>query len=220
MSGVTSKGWLTPPSLPTATVMVAVFIPADVAWWYPLAGALMDLCYASNWEQIDGITPAEAADAYNTMWRRFSNGENMQIGTILPFAGSTLPTGWLACDGSQVLQADYPLLYDVIGSTYGSADSGYFRLPDLQNRFVTGAGDNYDLGDTGGEDTHTLTTGEMPSHTHSYGGVIPTAGGEIPATAAAVNPLPDYTGSAGSGNAHENRPPYLALNWAIVGDWP
>lgn len=64
------------------------------------------------------------------------------IGSINAFAGSTSPTGWLLCDGSEVLISLYPELFDVIGYTYGISSSllgvGTFKLPDLRGRFALG----------------------------------------------------------------------------------
>jgi microcystin-dependent protein len=63
-------------------------------------------------------------------------------GCIMPFAGTTVPVGYLLCDGSEVLVADYPLLYSVIGYAYKSVlqlqGSGTFALPDLRGRFALG----------------------------------------------------------------------------------
>ena len=64
-------------------------------------------------------------------------------GAVIPFAGSTAPQGYLLCDGSEVSRADYPYLFDTIGTTYGEGDgSTTFNLPNLKDRFVQGAGAN------------------------------------------------------------------------------
>ncbi|MCD8378250.1 MAG: phage tail protein [Candidatus Gastranaerophilales bacterium] len=70
----------------------------------------------------------------------------IQTGMILPYTSSTVPDGFLLCDGSEVAVDDYEDLYDVIGTTYGSSDSTTFCLPDLRNRTLWGAG-TYSLGD-------------------------------------------------------------------------
>jgi microcystin-dependent protein len=103
-------------------------------------------------------------------------------GTLLAFAGSNTPQGWLVCDGSAHLISDYPCLYDVIGTTFnrGSVAEGYFMIPDLRGRTLIGAshtgtdvssaGTNItqrDIGDISGSETHTLTIAQMPSHDHS-----------------------------------------------------
>jgi microcystin-dependent protein len=100
-------------------------------------------------------------------------------GMISPFAGSTAPTGWLLSDGSAVSRTTYADLFTAIGTTYGVGDnSTTFNLPDLRGR-VPAALDNMGgtdagrlslantLGTTAGTQTHTLTTAEMPVHTHT-----------------------------------------------------
>jgi len=59
-------------------------------------------------------------------------------GTILPFAGETVPPGFLLCDGNEVLRSDYPKLFDAIGSGWGSATGFTFTLPDVRGRFLRG----------------------------------------------------------------------------------
>jgi microcystin-dependent protein len=84
-------------------------------------------------------------------------------GSILIFAGSVAPTGWLFCDGSSVSSTTYPELYAVIGTTYGGVD-GNFNLPNLVERFVKGATID-DLATTGGG-TITIITENLPEHSH------------------------------------------------------
>ena len=64
-------------------------------------------------------------------------------GSVIPFAGSTAPQGYLLCDGREVSRTDYPYLFDVIGTTYGEGDGNTtFNLPNLQDKFIEGAGTN------------------------------------------------------------------------------
>ena len=64
-------------------------------------------------------------------------------GAIMPFAGSTAPQGYLLCDGREVSRADYPYLFDAIGTVYGEGDGNTtFNLPNLQDKFIEGAGAN------------------------------------------------------------------------------
>lgn len=97
---------------------------------------------------------------------------NTWIGIVQQFAGMTAPEGWLMCDGSAVSRTDYAALFAVIGTTYGTGDgSTTFNLPDLQGRVPIGANSTYALGVPGGATTsttgnHTLTTTEIPAHTH------------------------------------------------------
>ena len=65
--------------------------------------------------------------------------ERTPVGMIMPFAGNTIPNGWLLCDGALVSRSTYASLYSVIGDTYGAGDgSTTFALPDLINKFVEG----------------------------------------------------------------------------------
>lgn len=94
-------------------------------------------------------------------------------GKMFSFAGSSAPSGYLTCDGSVVSQATYPSLYAVIGSTFntGSEGSGNFRLPNMSGRVPVGhdtSNSAFDvLGEYGGEKSVTLTTNQLPSHTHT-----------------------------------------------------
>lgn len=108
-------------------------------------------------------------------------------GGVIPFAGSTAPAGWLLCAGQAVSRTEYAELFATISTTYGSGDgSTTFGLPDLRGRVVagvdnmggsaasrltsttiTGGGDA--VGEVGGSQTHTLTSGEsgVPAHSHT-----------------------------------------------------
>lgn len=105
-------------------------------------------------------------------------------GAVLDFAGTTAPSGWLMCYGQAVSRATYANLFAVIGTTYGAGDgANTFNLPDCRGRVgagkddmggnvagrltTAGAGVNgATLGASGGAQTHTLTTVQMPAHNH------------------------------------------------------
>ncbi len=81
----------------------------------------------------------EVANVYNIN----NNSYSVPIGCIIPFSGSTIPVGFLLCDGSEISKIDYADLYAIIADTYGTAtDTTKFKLPDLRDRFVQGANGN------------------------------------------------------------------------------
>lgn len=166
-------------------------------------------------------------------------------GAVSPFAGAEAPDGWLMCDGSEVSIETYNKLYNTIGATYGAATAGYFKLPDMRSKFPLAAGDgpgsslsNRVLGQTGGEENHTLIAAEMPSHshgvtdpghTHTYSDVYRSGDQSVligTSTAADQDVTTDNrtTGSSttgisiqntGGGQAHNTMPPFLVLNYII-----
>lgn len=95
-------------------------------------------------------------------------------GVIQMFGGASAPTGYLLCNGGEYSQTDYSALYAAIGTTFniGGETAGYFRVPDLQQRFPIGkaaSGTGSTLGGTGGEidHDHTIThTHDLSNHTH------------------------------------------------------
>ena len=109
----------------------------------------------------------------------------MPVGVVVPFAGSSSPAGWQLCYGQAISRTTYAGLFSTIGTTYGSGDgSTTFNVPDLRGRVVAGEDDmggtaasrltaggsgitGTTLGASGGTETHTLTSAEMPSHTHT-----------------------------------------------------
>lgn len=81
-------------------------------------------------------------DKTNNAWKKISGyiqlGNDVPIGTILPFPGTTIPDGYLLCSGTSLLRTDYPDLFKVIGTTYGSADSTHFNLPNIKGKTIIG----------------------------------------------------------------------------------
>lgn len=148
-------------------------------------------------------------------------------GVIFPYAGGNVPLGYLLCDGSAVSCGTYANLFTAIGTTWGSGlgDGNTFSLPDLRGRDIIGAGTGSGLtartlGGTGGEETHQLTTAEMPSHTHTEQIPFSDTGATGAAQACINGGGPgNYQGkstlSAGSDGAHNNMQPFAVCNWII-----
>lgn len=146
-----------------------------------------------------GLTPNDTQVQLLAAIRQIARS-SMPAGSLIAYAGATVPSGFLACDGSQVSRTTYAALYTAIGTTYGSGDgSTTFHLPDLARRTVIGAGGTGSstiantVGATGGEEGHTLTSDEMPSHNH--GG----ATGWLPGHTHGAGTL-----TTGSGGAHSH----------------
>lgn len=173
-------------------------------------------------------------------------------GAIEAYAGSTAPTGWLLSYGQAVSRTTYANLFAVISTTYGTGDgSTTFNLPDLRGRAVAGV-DNMGgsaasrltstvlsasntLGATGGTETHTLTSAQMPSHTHvqdAHGHSIQrsnSAATSVGADASALYRPQQSTGASyvdtqsttatnqntGGGGAHPITQPTIVLNYII-----
>lgn len=97
----------------------------------------------------------------------------LPAGTMMDYAGSAAPTGWLLCDGSAVSRTTYASLFSAIGTAWGVGNgTTTFNVPDLRGRTAIGAGTGSGLtartlAGTGGEETHQLTTGELASHSHT-----------------------------------------------------
>jgi microcystin-dependent protein len=125
------------------------------------------------------------------------------------FAGTSAPTGWLLCDGSNVNRSTYPSLFNVVGETFGAGDgSTTFGLPDIRGEFVRGWDNG--RGVDSGRSFGSFQEDEFKSHNHSNGaesrGGIAQAGGS--ATILRV------TGTGSSGG-DETRPRNVALNYII-----
>lgn len=149
-------------------------------------------------------------------------------GTIITYAGkpASLPAGWLPCEGQLVDVKKYKDLFAALGTLYGGDGTSKFALPDLRGRVVVGAGQGASLsgrpvGQTGGEESHTLTVGEIPSHSHVQTIDDPNGpqGGPNQSGVGGNGNNPGIpvgsTRPAGGGGAHNTMPPFLVLTFLI-----
>ena len=132
------------------------------------------------------------------------------LGSILLFAGSQPPSGWMFCQGQQLQLRNYQALFAILGTRYGGDGSTTFNLPDLrgavpiqQGQYQTTA---YALGQKGGNQTVILTSAQMPTHTHAItGGTTTPINGTFTATMSVNN-------TAGSGTIGTPNNNYLATD--------
>jgi len=137
-------------------------------------------------------------------------------GTVLDFAGTAAPTGFLGCDGAAVSRTTYAALFTAISTTWGVGNgTTTFNLPNFQRRVAVGSGGSgtatlaNTVGSTGGAETHTLSETEMPAHTHSQQAQtkLAVAGTGADGTNNNTNAIGGTTGSTGGGGAHNNMQP-------------
>jgi len=171
------------------------------------------------------------------------------IGQILLFGFNFAPRGWAFCDGQLLPINQNQALFSLLGTTYGGDGRTTFGLPDLRGRVAVGRGQGPGLSDRrmgirSGAETTTLNATQLPPHVHATTNAGLNASAN-PAntndpTGAALAMAPAYnntstaevdmvagsvdhpTGSAGSGGAHNNMQPFLALNYsiALIGVFP
>src|SRR4051812_3129401 len=158
------------------------------------------------------------------------------VGEIRMFAGNFAPAGWMFCDGTPLPIAENDVLFTLIGTTYGGDGQSTFNLPDLQGRSPvhqgTQGGNTFTIGEQAGVESVTLTTQQMPTHTHPMlGSVQPggssSAGNNVLASLPAgakfaygnVAPFkaldPSSISPNGGSQPHDNRQPYLAVSFII-----
>lgn len=163
---------------------------------------------------------------------------NPFLGEIRIFGTNFAPYGWQMCNGQVLPISQYTALFALLGTTYGGNGTSNFQLPNLQGNFPMhwGQGSGLtlrDIGETGGEASETLLQTQIPSHNHLIG-CATTDGTEAPgattvfggggrgkqpayaAGPATVAMAPTAVAVAGGGQAHENRPPFLVMNFCIA----
>jgi microcystin-dependent protein len=229
-------GFLTLDSIPAGRVSRVVNLPDSQEWLAQFLGNFEDLFSPEFFEPYGALTPAEMTAEWFRIFLDFVEAPPMLLppGLVSPFAGQVAPAGWLLCHGQTLLRNDYPALYDIIGLLYGSyVSDDEFDIPDLRQKFPLGAADSlgvpWTVGDPGGELAHTLTPAEMPMHTHPQDPHGHLASVASTGTLGTNQWRPDNTGpgyfptqnttatnqNAGGGEAHNNMPPYLTLNYII-----
>jgi len=139
------------------------------------------------------------------------------------------PKGWALCDGQLLPINQNQALFSLLGTTYGGDGRVNFGLPNLQGRAPIHMGGGHTLGERGGEQGHTLSIAEIPTHTHTL--VAQAANADTPAPMADVfasannvygapgnltSLLPTTIGNVGGSQAHLNMQPFLVLNFCIA----
>jgi microcystin-dependent protein len=152
------------------------------------------------------------------------------VGEIRMFAGNFQPAGWAFCDGRLLPISENDILFNLIGTTYGGDGQNTFGLPDLRGRTPMHVGNSHVLGETGGVESVTLTTQQIPIHTHAMvvskdQGTQSAPGGHTLAANLSVLLYrpgagtqtfdPATTSMIGGNQPHENMQPYLVVNYII-----
>ena len=139
------------------------------------------------------------------------------------------PKGWAFCAGQFLPINQNQALFALLGTTFGGNGQTTFALPDLRGRVPIHVGSGHNLGQSGGEQAHTLTLSELPQHVHSLNAtndnaVVDPPGGNLLAAGAnqyASPPanttlVPASVGNVGGSQAHLNTQPFLTLNFCIA----
>ena len=152
------------------------------------------------------------------------------VGEIRMFAGNFAPAGWMFCQGQLLPISENETLFNLIGTTYGGDGQETFALPDLQGRVPLHQGNGMVLAEAAGVEEVTLTTQQIPQHTHAFvaaatAGNAVTPIGNLAANSTSVKPYisetPDGNFNAnaisvdGGSQPHTNFQPYLCIDFII-----
>lgn len=158
------------------------------------------------------------------------------LGEIRMFGGNFAPNGWAFCDGSMMAIASNTALFSLLGTTYGGNGTSTFALPDLRGRCPINFGQGPGLtprtiGESSGEENHTLLQQEAPAHNHGVNCVVDGStdsgrpNGNLPGVSAsqiysdqpADNQMsPAMITVSGGNQPHNNMQPYLAVSFIIA----
>ena len=161
----------------------------------------------------------------------FPNHPDPYLGEIRIFApmSISIDAGWHLCDGSWLKISEYDALYTLLGTTFGGDGVTYFALPDLRGRVPVHQGGSLIIGIMEGTETVMLSQRELPAHTHTVNsskseplaspagnlwGIASSDPYTAPPGTVTLNPA--SIASYGFGYAHENRIPYMVVNFIIA----
>jgi microcystin-dependent protein len=152
------------------------------------------------------------------------------LGEVRAVGFNFAPAGWMLCDGQLLPISANTALFSILGTTYGGNGTTTFALPDLRGRVAAHPGPSIVLGQTGGAQTVTLTTNEIPAHNHLLGTVNQATGASPSGSVFAGKPRrgQDVYASPpanvainsqdviGGSQPHDNMQPYLVVNFIIA----
>ena len=139
------------------------------------------------------------------------------------------PKGWALCDGQLLPINQNQGLFSLLGTTFGGDGRVNFALPNLQGRTPMHVGSGHSLGERGGEQAHTLSIAEIPTHTHTanagtnnadqlvgVGNILAAATNQFTDALALTSLAPPTVLNVGGSQAHLNMQPFLVLNFSIA----
>ena len=151
------------------------------------------------------------------------------LSEIRIFSFNYAPKSWAMCNGQLLPINQNQALFSLLGTTYGGNGQTTFALPDLRGSIPIHMGQGHTLGEKAGEAVHTLTQSEMTQHLHFFNGLsdngdTPIAAADLLASAnnlygpaqSLTTLLPATITNVGGSQPHENRQPYLTLNFCIA----